>query len=100
MSDGLAILKDVPLQSAVTKRIITRIGYKEREKRMNRNAGNQGENDAQSVSRAEKNRQLFLRQKKLLDLFLEKGAISRAQHDKSLHDLREKMGMDGMDGSA
>ena len=26
-----------------------------------------------------------------LDLFLEKGAISRAQHDKSLGDLREKM---------
>ena len=27
----------------------------------------------------------------MLDLFLEKGAISRAQHDKSLGDLREKM---------
>ena len=55
---------------------------------------NREKNDAPSVSREEKNRQLFLRQKKLLDLFLEKGAISRAQHDKSLHDLRVKMGMD------
>ena len=29
--------------------------------------------------------------KKMLDEFLEKGAISKAQHDKSLHDLTEKM---------
>ena len=41
----------------------------------------------------EKNRQLVLRQKKMLDMFLERGAISQAQHDKSLHDLIEKMGM-------
>ena len=41
----------------------------------------------------EKNRQLFLRQKKTLDMFLERGAISQAQHDKSLHDLIEKMGI-------
>ena len=40
----------------------------------------------------EKNHQLFLKQKALLDQFLEKGAISQAQHDKSLHDLIEKMG--------
>ena len=39
----------------------------------------------------EKNRELFDRQKKLLDLFLEKRAISQQQHDKSLHDLTEKM---------
>ena len=39
----------------------------------------------------EKNRELFDRQKKLLDLFLEKHAISQQQHDKSLHDLTEKM---------
>jgi hypothetical protein len=25
-------------------------------------------------------------------MFLERGAITQAQHDKSLHDLREKMG--------
>ena len=41
----------------------------------------------------EKNRLLFLRQKKTLDMFLERGAISQAQHGKSLHALIEKMGM-------
>ena len=40
----------------------------------------------------EKNHQLFMREKELLDGFLEHGAISQAQHDKSLHDLIEKMG--------
>lgn len=35
--------------------------------------------------------QLYLKQKALLDQFLEKGAISQAQHDKSLRDLIEKM---------
>ena len=42
----------------------------------------------------EKNRLLFLRQKKTLDMFLERGAISQAQHDKSFHDLIEKIGME------
>ena len=46
-----------------------------------------------SLSYEEKNRQLFLRQKKTLDMFLERGAISQAQHDKSLYDLIEKMGI-------
>ena len=41
---------------------------------------------------AEKNHQLFLREKALLDGFLAHGAISQTQHDKSLHDLIEKMG--------
>ena len=41
---------------------------------------------------AEKNHQMFLREKELLDCFLAHGAISRTQHDKSLHDLKEKMG--------
>ena len=40
----------------------------------------------------EKNRQLYLKQKAMLELFLERGAISRAQFEKSLHDLTEKMG--------
>ena len=40
----------------------------------------------------EKNHQLFLQEKALLAGFLEHGAISQAQHDKSLHDLIEKMG--------
>lgn len=41
----------------------------------------------------EKKSQLFLNQKKTLDMFLERGAISQAQYDKSLGDLREKMGV-------
>ena len=45
-----------------------------------------------SLPYEEKNHQLFLQQKKLLDTFLEHGAITQAQHDKSLHDLIEKMG--------
>jgi len=49
--------------------------------------------DWSSLSYEEKNKQLFLQQKKMLDMFLERGAISQAQHDKSLHDLIEKMGM-------
>ena len=35
---------------------------------------------------------LFLKQKAQLEQFLKTGAITKAQHDKSLHDLREKMG--------
>ena len=42
----------------------------------------------------EKKHQLFLNQKKTLDLFLERGAISQTQYDKSLGDLREKMGVE------
>ena len=45
------------------------------------------------LSPEEKKQQLFLNQKKMLDLFLEKGAISQAQYNKSLGDLREKMGV-------
>ena len=41
-----------------------------------------------------KERDLYLRQKQLLDTFLERGAISRAQYDKSLGDLTVKMGME------
>ena len=49
--------------------------------------------DWSSFTHEEKNRLLFLRQKKLLEEFLNRGAISQAQHDKSLHDLIEKMGI-------
>ena len=38
-------------------------------------------------------RDLYLRQKELLDTFLARGAISRAQYDKSFGDLTVKMGM-------
>jgi len=44
-----------------------------------------------ALSYEEKNKQLFLSQKKTLDMFLERGAISKEKHDKSLHDLIEKM---------
>ena len=47
-----------------------------------------------SFTMDEKKKQLFLRQKELLDTFLEHGAITQQQHDKSLHDLTEKMGID------
>ena len=48
--------------------------------------------DWENLSYEQKNHRLFLIEKRLLDTFLERGAISKAQHDKSLHDLREKMG--------
>ena len=44
------------------------------------------------LSRSDKKHQLFLNQKQTLDSFLERGAISKRQHEKSLHDLRVKMG--------
>ena len=50
----------------------------------------------EELSYEEKNHELFLRQKALLDEFLEHGAISQEQHDKSLHDLTEKMSGEGV----
>ena len=41
----------------------------------------------------QKKRDLYFRQKELLATLLEHGAISQTQHDKSLGDLTEKMGM-------
>ena len=43
------------------------------------------------LSYKDKNNLLFHRQRKTLEMFLERGAISREQHDKSLNDLIEKM---------
>ena len=48
--------------------------------------------DWEKLSYNEKNYELFLKQTFLLKEFLEKGAISQAQYDKSLHDLIEKTG--------
>ena len=48
--------------------------------------------DWNKLTHEQKNHQLYLKQKQMLDMFLEHGAISQAQHDKSLHDLTEKMG--------
>ncbi len=50
-----------------------------------------------SLSPEEKKKELFLRQKRTLDLFLERNAISQSQYEKSLGDLRDKMGMHGVD---
>ena len=47
----------------------------------------------ESMSPEEKKLELFRRQKDLLDTFLSTGAISQAQHDKSLSCLIEKMGI-------
>ena len=44
-----------------------------------------------SLSYEEKNKLLFERQKQMLEEFLERNAISKAQYEKSLHDLTEKM---------
>ncbi|MBQ8840009.1 MAG: hypothetical protein IJ004_01595 [Clostridia bacterium] len=48
----------------------------------------------QSLSAEEKKLQLFLSQKSTLDSFLERGAISKAQYDKSYGDLKIKMGIE------
>ena len=60
---------------------------------MNKDFADLDRADWASLSHEEKNQRLFLRQKETLDLFLERGAISQAQHDKSLHDLTVKMGV-------
>lgn len=51
----------------------------------------------ETLSPEEKKKELFIRQKHTLDLFLERNAISQSQYDKSLGDLREKMGMHGVE---
>ncbi len=47
----------------------------------------------ESLSPEEKKLELFRRQRDLLATFLANGAISQAQHDKSLTCLIEKMGI-------
>ena len=44
------------------------------------------------ASGEDRKRDLYLKQKQLLDTFLGNGAISRAQYEKSLGDLTRKMG--------
>ena len=51
----------------------------------------------ENLTPEEKKKQLFLKQKNTLDLFLERNAISKAQYDKSLGDLIVKMGMTDSD---
>lgn len=50
----------------------------------------------ETLTPEEKKKQLFLKQKNTLDLFLERNATSKAQYDKSLGDLIDKMGMQGV----
>ena len=57
--------------------------------------GNKTEENWAALTPEEKKIQLFLNQKQTLDMFLERGAISQAQYNKSLGDLREKMGVEG-----
>ncbi len=52
-------------------------------------------NDAEKqLTHEEQLKKLYQDQKHTLDLFLERGAISQEQYDKSLGDLTKKMGMD------
>ena len=44
----------------------------------------------------DKKKQLYLTQKDLLDKFLERNAITKAEYTKSLGDLTRKMGMDSL----
>lgn len=50
----------------------------------------------EGLSPEEKKKQLYLKQKNLLDTFLSHGAITKAQYEKSLGDLTEKMGIDNL----
>lgn len=52
------------------------------------------ETEKEATDREDKKKQLFLNQKRLLDTFLEHGAISQTQYDKSLGDLIVKMGIE------
>lgn len=49
------------------------------------------QNEWEKLTVEEKKSQLFINQKKLLDTFLEKNAISKAQYDRSLVELQTKM---------
>ena len=48
----------------------------------------------EKISTYEQKKQLFLQQKKLLDTFLEKKAITGAQYNKSYGDMVRLMGME------
>ena len=54
----------------------------------------ENENAFEHLSKEEKMVELYLSQKRLLDTFLERNAISKAQYEKSLNDLTEKMHME------
>ena len=56
--------------------------------------------EKQNETKEQQRHRLYLKQKAMLDLFLEKRTISRAQYEKSLHDMAEKMGEPGVSGKA
>ena len=51
----------------------------------------------EKLSPEEKKKELYMKQKALLEAFLERGAISQAQYEKSLGDMTEKMGFGYVD---
>ena len=53
--------------------------------------------DFENLSAEDAKLKLFLNQKATLDLFLEKGAITKAQYDKSLGDLKRLMGFEDLE---
>ena len=52
------------------------------------------EKEYSALTPKEKKIDLFLRQKRTLDLFLERNAISQEQYNKSLGDMKESMGVE------
>lgn len=54
---------------------------------------NMNETEYSKLSSEEKRVDLYMRQKNMLNDFLERNAISKEQYEKSLNDLTEKMGM-------
>lgn len=50
--------------------------------------------DWSTLSCEEKKKLLYLKQKELLDMFLERNAITKSDYEKSLGDLTRKMGME------
>ena len=51
----------------------------------------------ENLSDQDKKKELFLNQKRTLDLFLERGAITPAQYDKSYGDLKRLMGFENLE---
>ena len=48
--------------------------------------------ECEQLTPEDKKKQLYLKQKELLEMFLSRHAISQEQYDKSLRDLSIKMG--------
>ena len=55
------------------------------------------EPDWEHLSPEEKKKELYFKQKRLLQTFLERHAITQKQYEKSLNGLTEKMGMEDVE---